>query len=152
MIFGFKIRTPSDRVDNPRTGVLHLFFPVAISAAMIFGRSCLTINLVPLHNPRRESIFFRSIMIAPIFDFKICGGIPEIFNVLRNSIGKLAISSSSPVTVSMLLYVDCSPGIFFMMILFMFKQSSFLGHKIARLLISFATFSFKRFSGSPNTW
>ena len=89
MIFGFKIRTPSDRVDNPRTGVLHLFFPVAISAAMIFGRSCLTINLVPLHNPRRESIFFRSIMIAPIFYFKICGGIPEIFNVLRNSIGKI---------------------------------------------------------------
>jgi hypothetical protein len=138
VLFKLKGRSESagDMVIRGRNTLRPLCFPAAMTARMTLSRSSFTINIVPLHKPCRESIFFKRIKIAPILSFNSCGGIPQTWRVLRNSVGKLSTSSGSSDEIeSILLYVFESPGILLMIKLLIFKQSRFFGQSMARLLI-----------------
>ena len=135
-----------------RKTLVPLCFPVAIVAIIIYSDSPRIKSLVPLQSPFRVSIFLRRIINAPTFSLNSCGGGPDTLSVLRNSAGKLAISSaSSELIESILLNSINSPGMASMIELFISRQLSFLVQSIAEFDI-FSTVSKFIFSGFPKQW
>ena len=62
-----------------------MFFPEMILVSMTWFASLVTINLVPLHIPSDWSRFLSNIIEVPIFNLMLWLGIPNVFNVFRNS-------------------------------------------------------------------
>ena len=100
---------------------------------------------MPLHKPALGLIFLKSIIGKPIFKFNSCGGIPEIFNEFRNSVGYLACCESSKsesfdgITIN-------SPGITLLAILFISSHFSLVAAKIKLLTESVVSFWLKGLS------
>lgn len=69
--------------------------PVNIRACRMLWPHCVNFSLVPLQSPALIFRFLISITIAPTLRMRRCGGRPDMFKLLRNSMGYCS-SSSSP--------------------------------------------------------
>jgi len=85
-----------------------LNFPLKIVASRTFPIILLITKCVPLHNLGGYKLR-RRITGDPIFNRRLCGGIPGISMEFKNSVGKLTVSFSSTVVLVHLKDIK-SPG------------------------------------------